>query len=259
MNDLQKFSYSGKEVRVVTKDGEPWFVGKDVAEVLGYTDTYGAIKKHVDEEDMQNCQNDSFRTPRGMTIVNESGVYSLVFASKLPTARAFKRWVTSDVLPTIRKHGAYMTPDVLRKTLDDPDYIIGLAKALKEEREKRLALEAEKVVLLPKAEYCDAVLRSPSLIPTNVIAKDYGMSAMRFNRMLEHMGVQYKRGNIWEMKAEYQDKGYTQSETFQREGSETTYCWNKWTEKGRQFLYDLLKSHEILPMSEREKKNWHTI
>lgn len=259
MNELQKFSYSGKEVRVVTRDGDPWFVGKDVTDVLGYTNNRKAIIDHVDEEDKGVTKCDTLGGTQKLTIINESGLYSLILSSKLPEAKCFKRWVTSDVLPTIRKHGVYMTPDVLRKTLDDPDYIIGLAKALKVEREKRLALEAEKVIMMPKAEYCDAVLRSPSLISTNVIAKDYGMSAVRFNRMLEHMGVQYKRGNIWEMKAEYQDKGYTQSETFRREGSETTYCWNKWTEKGRQFLYDLLKSHEILPMSEREKKNWHTI
>src|SRR5699024_10220107 len=89
-------------------ESEPWFVGKDVAEALGYSDTFGALKKHVDDEDKQNCQNDSFETPRGMTIINESGLYSLVLSSKLPTAKAFKRWITSEVIPSIRKTGGYI-------------------------------------------------------------------------------------------------------------------------------------------------------
>lgn len=95
------------EVRTVNIDGEPWLVGKDVATALGYVDTFGALKKHVDDEDKQNCQNDSFESPRGMTVINESGLYSLVLSSKLPTAKKFKRWVTSEVLPTIRKTGSY--------------------------------------------------------------------------------------------------------------------------------------------------------
>lgn len=109
MNELMIFE--NKEfgsIRAVTIDGEPWMVGKDVAAALGYGDTFGALKKHVDEEDKQNCQNDSFRTPRGMTIINESGLYSLVLSSKFLGAKKFKRWVTSEVLPSIREHGGYI-------------------------------------------------------------------------------------------------------------------------------------------------------
>lgn len=263
MDTLQKFSYENSQVRVVTKDGQPWFVGKDVTDILGFTNGRKAIEDHVDTEDRQILQKSPDVTfeipPRGYTIINESGIYSLTFSSRLPSAKQFKRWVTSEVLPSIRKHGAYLTPETMERVMDDPDFIIGLVQALKEERAKRFALEAEKQALLPKAEYCDAVLRSPSLIPTNVIAKDYGMSAVRFNRMLENMGIQYKRGNMWALKSQYQDKGYTQSETFQREGSLNTYCWNKWTETGRQFLYDTLKAHDILPMSERPRKNSHLL
>lgn len=93
------------ELRTVEISGEPWFVGKDVATALGYSDTFGALKKHVDAADKQNCQNDSFDTPRGMTIINESGLYSLILSSKLPSAKEFKHWVTSEVLPSIRKTG----------------------------------------------------------------------------------------------------------------------------------------------------------
>lgn len=96
------------KVRTVCIDGEPYFVGKDVAQALGYSDAFGAIKKHIDNEDKQNCQNDSFETPRGMTIINESGLYSLVLSSKLPKAKKFKRWVTSEILPSIRKTGAFI-------------------------------------------------------------------------------------------------------------------------------------------------------
>lgn len=113
MKDIQIFKNPEfGEVRTVNIDGEPWLVGKDVATALGYVDTFGALKKHVDDEDKQNCQNDSFESPRGMTIINESGLYSLVLSSKLPTAKRFKRWVTSEVLPTIRKTGSYSIPQL---------------------------------------------------------------------------------------------------------------------------------------------------
>lgn len=111
MNNLQIFnSEEFGEIRTVTIDNEPWFVGKDVATALGYSDTFGALKKHVDADDKQNCQNDSFDTPRGMTVINESGLYALIFGSKLDSAKSFKHWVTSEVLPAIRKTGSYQKP-----------------------------------------------------------------------------------------------------------------------------------------------------
>lgn len=126
------------ELRTVEISGEPWFVGKDVATALGYSDTFGALKKHVDAADKQNCQNDSFDTPRGMTIINESGLYSLILSSKLPSAKEFKHWVTSEVLPSIRKNGAYirnqenMTPaEIVARGLIAAQKII-------EEREKEI-------------------------------------------------------------------------------------------------------------------------
>ena len=117
-NNIKVFENSefGK-VRTVILNDEPWFVGKDVATALGYADSFGALKKHVDTEDKQNCQNDSFESPRGMTIINESGLYSLILSSKMPKARQFKRWVTSEVLPAIRKHGVFAVDTML----NDPD------------------------------------------------------------------------------------------------------------------------------------------
>ena len=131
MNDLQVFNFEQNQVRVIEQNGEPWFIGKDVAEILGYSDTFGALKKHVDDEDKQNCQNDSFETPRGFIVINESGLYSLILSSKLPTAKQFKHWITSEVIPSSRKHGAYMTPETIEKTLTNPDFIIQLAQQLK--------------------------------------------------------------------------------------------------------------------------------
>ena len=141
------------KVRTILINDEPYFVGKDVAEILSYTDTFGALKKHVDNEDKQNCQNDSFETPRGMTVINESGLYSLILSSKLPKAKKFKRWVTSEVLPTIRKTGSYSIqnkPDSY--TIDDP---IERAKRWIEEAEARKALEIKIKENEPKVALAD--------------------------------------------------------------------------------------------------------
>ena len=138
MNGLQIFENSKfGSIRTIIINNEPFFVGKDIAEILGYVDTYGALKKHVDEEDKQTCQNDSFETPRGLTVVNESGLYSLVIGSKLPSAKKFKRWVTSEVLPSIRKHGMYAEEELL----DNSDLLISVIQKLKEERERNKVLQ----------------------------------------------------------------------------------------------------------------------
>lgn len=158
MNDLMIFNNPEfEEIRTIEVNGEPWLVGKDVAKALGYSDHFGDLKKHVDDEDKQNCQNDSFETPRGMTIINESGLYSLVLSSKLPGAKKFRRWVTSEVLPSIRKTGGYAIPR------DCPSALRALADA----EEKRLALVAEserqaQVIadFEPIRQYVDLILES---------------------------------------------------------------------------------------------------
>lgn len=142
MNEIKIFENSEfGAVRTVTIDNVPYFVGKDVTTVLGYADTFGALKKHVDEEDKQNCQNDSFESPRGLTVINESGLYSLILGSQLPMAKKFKKWVTSEVLPAIRKQGGYLTNEKIEEVLNNPDTIIQLATNLKAEREKRKQAE----------------------------------------------------------------------------------------------------------------------
>lgn len=261
MNELQNFTFDGSTVRTITINDEPYFVGKDVAEVLGYADTFGALKKHVDDEDKQNCRNDSFESNRGLTVINESGLYSLIIGSKLPTAKRFKRWVTSEVLPSIRKHGAYATAPTIDRMIEDPDFAIQLLQNLKEEREQRRRLETMNAVqaqqideLQPKASYYDVVLNCKDLMSISKIAKDYGWSAMKMNTYLHEKGIQYKQGNIWLLYQKYADKGYTSTKTHPYTGNDGeihTKVHTHWTQKGRLFIYDLLKSEGILPLMER--------
>lgn len=166
MNELQVFtSNEFGEVRTVVINDTPWFVGKDVAVVLGYQNSSRDINRHVDEEDRQNYQNGTFDSPRGMTVINESGLYSLILSSKLPKAKEFKRWVTTEVLPAIRRHGAYMTEQTLEEALSSPESLIKLATELKDAKDTNKKLEAvnanltvEKQIMQPKADYFDELV-----------------------------------------------------------------------------------------------------
>ena len=240
------------EIRTLLIDGEPWFVGKDVAEVLGYAKTRNAVAQHVDDEDKTpaliqgGCSTGSQTT----TIINESGLYCLILKSKLPAAKRFKRWVTTEVIPAIRKHGAYMTTETLYKTMSDPRELAKLLNALADEKDKNKKLTADNALLSVKAKYYDKILASPDAIPVTFIAKDYGMSASAFNRMLYHYGIQYPLRKSWCLYQDYAEKGYTQTKTYSY--SENRVCVHTcWTQKGRLFLYEFLKSNGILPLCER--------
>lgn len=156
------------EIRAVWINGAIWFVGKDSATALGYADAFGALKKHVDEEDKLVCQIDSAGQKRDVTVINESGLYSLILSSKLPGAKRFKRWVTAEILPSVRTHGAYMTPEVIERTLTDPDYIIQLATTLKMEQQKRRALEEKVKADAPAVFFAEAVTGAD----TNILIRD---------------------------------------------------------------------------------------
>lgn len=296
MTDLQIFNFNGADIRTLTIDGEPYFVGKDVAEILGYAIPTKAVTDHVDKEDrkteilnttelFQNGNNvKESQAPQNRTnvkksqkfqngnnvkksqssqnatgyqnidLITESGVYSLIFASKLPTAKKFKHWVTSEVLPAIRKHGGYLTDKKIEEALYNPDTLIKLATQLKEEREGRLIAEQQVAELKPKASYLDEILENKELITVSVIAKDYGMSAMEFNKLLHNLKVQFKQGKNWLLYSSYQSLGWTSSSTNQvtkKDGSTMNVMNTKWTQKGRLGLYELLKRHDILPMIER--------
>lgn len=155
---------TGAQLRTVDINGSPYFVGKDVAEALGYSDPFGAIKKHVDSEDKQNCQNDSFESPRGMTVINESGLYSLILASHLPAAKQFKRWVTAEVLPAIHRQGGYMV-DLANETPEET-----MARALKiaaatiERQQSRIdALEAHNNLQARELAAADTTIKQQHL------------------------------------------------------------------------------------------------
>lgn len=166
-------------------NGEPWFVGKDVANILGYENGSRDINRHVDSEDRQNYQNGTFESPRGMTVINESGLYSLILSSKLPRAKEFKHWVTSEVLPAIRKHGGYLTPQKVEEALLNPDTLIKLATTIKEERAKNAALSSEIALLTPKAEFYDAVANSESLFSMRDVAITLGRKGFGRNNIFK--------------------------------------------------------------------------
>ena len=173
MNELKIFENTefGK-VRATEINGEAWLVGKDVAEILGYERPTKAVTDHVDSEDRDVVPiQDSIGRMQNTPIINESGLYSLIISSKLPQAKKFKRWVTAEVLPSIRKHGAYMTPQKIEEVLLSPDTIIKLATDLKAEREERMKLQRESEEMKPKALFADAVSASKTSILIGDLAK----------------------------------------------------------------------------------------
>jgi len=237
-------------VRTITIDGQPWFVGKDVAAILGYENTSRDVNRHVDVEDKGTTE---MVTPGGrqrLIIINESGLYSLILSSKLPSAKRFKRWVTSEILPSIRKHGGYVTFDTLDEMLRSPKFTNEFLRKLNEERRKSAVWEELVVELTPMALYCDLILQSKTAIPVTLIAKDYGMSAARFNRILHIIGIQYRVGKTWVLYQKYAGKGYTQTRTYHigENASSTQTCW---TQRGRLFLYETLKGLGIVPLGEK--------
>jgi prophage antirepressor-like protein len=214
-------------VRTITIDGQPWFVGKDVASILGYENTSRDVNRHVDTEDKGTTE---MVTPGGrqrLIIINESGLYSLILSSKLPSAKRFKRWVTSEILPSIRKYGGYVTFDTLDEMLRSPKFTNEFLRKLNEERRKSAVWEELVVELTPMALYCDLILQSKTAIPVTLIAKDYGMSAARFNRVLHIIGIQYRVGKTWALYQKYAGKGYTQTRTYHigENVSSTQTCW----------------------------------
>lgn len=172
MNELEIFKNEEfGEIRTITINNEPWFVSKDVAFVLGYSNPRDAISKHVDVEDKGVAKCDTLGGSQDLTVINESGLYSLILSSKLPTAKKFKHWVTSEVLPTIRKHGVYATAETIENIIANPDNGIKLLQALKAEQDKNKALEVENTELKPKALFADAVAGSNTSMLIRELAK----------------------------------------------------------------------------------------
>jgi len=250
-NQVQVFQNEefGK-VRVIEKDGQPWWVLTDVCKALGLSNPSIVAQRLDDDErlkvDPKSDLGSRSNTP--VTIISESGLYATILRSDKPQARAFRKWITSVVVPSIRLHGAYISPDILRRMREDRAFADELLERLENAETKNQALTAHVKKLRPKARYCDVILQPPQAVPVSIVAKDYGMTATAFNRLLHELGVQYRVGRTWLLYKDLSDRGYTVSKTYQIGGEVTVHtCW---TQKGRQFIYRLLSLCGILPCVE---------
>lgn len=254
MKDLKIFENNefGEMRAILDENGEPWFVASDVCKSLEIKNTTDALKR-LDEDEKSRF---NLGLPGGATnVVNEHGLYNLILASRKKEAKQFRRWITHEVIPAIRKDGGYM----LVNRDDSEEEIMAKAVLIAQKSMERLKLEnkqKDQIIgeLKPKADYVDKILQNKSLIKVSAIAKDYGMSAQELNKLLHKMRIQYKQGDQWLLYSKIQDKGYTSSETHvyeKKDGSTDIRLLTKWTQKGRIFLYDELKKNGYLPMIER--------
>ena len=219
------------------EQGEPLFCAKDVCDALGYKQTHKAVKRHVDEGDGMKRPTPTTSGVQTMLYVNESGLYALILSSKLESARRFKHWVTSEVLPSIRKNGGYM---IARP--DESDEII-LARAL-QIMQATLARRDEQIAKLkPRADYADHVLDSVSCFTVTQIGKELGMTGHDLNVLLCQMGIQYAQSGQYLLYADYARQGLAKNRTFSREANDGTLhtrTYLVWTERGRDFIHRLL-------------------
>ena len=264
------------KIRTLDINGEVWFVGKDICLAFGDENHRRSLGR-IDEDDRKTALIPTAGGRQRLIVINESGLYSLLFAMKpqkshkgvsdeyplevklrIMKLREFKRWVTSEVLPSIRKHGAYVTDELLEEIAANKEAAEKLFRELKEEKAKSRDLEEQLEANEPKCDFYDKVLQAQGLIPMTAISKDYGMSATRMNAMLYAFGVQYKMHcGTWVLYADYQDLGYTQTVTiFPRYDYNNPRLVMYWTHTGREFLYRFLKERGLVPVMERKS---HTI
>lgn len=257
MNDLMIFNNPEfGEIRTAKINDEPWFVGKDVAAALGYGEgksLANAVANHVDSEDKGVT---GMMTPGGqqnVVIINESGLYSLVLSSKLPSAKKFKRWVTSEVLPSIRKTGGYNMPkdypSALRALADKAEEVAKLAAENEVQRQAIADFE-------PMRQYLDTILASTGTMATTQIAADYDMSARRLNSILHEEGIQHNVNGQWILYKKHMGRGYTKSETIpivHANGRPDTKIMTKWTQKGRIMIHEILTKRGIQAIMDKKK------
>jgi len=238
------------KLEVLMLDGKPHFPAKECAEILGYAKSRNAIERHCKGALKRGVLTNGGKQEK--TYIPEGDLYRLIIRSKLPAAIRFEVWVCDSVLPTIRRHGAYISPDVLDRMREERAFTDNLLQRLSAEQAKIQALTEYADKLLPKALYYDNILQSPKALPVSVIAKDYSMSAVAFNRLLHELGIQYRVGKTktWVLYKAHAGQGYTVSKTYLIDGTEV-YVHTCWTQKGRLFLYDTLKRNSILPDAER--------
>ena len=224
------------QIRTCMVDGETYFVGKDVASGLGYKNTKNALMRHVDEEDKLGARFTTSGQNREMIVINESGLYSLILSSKLDSARRFKRWVTSEVLPAIRKNGRY--------ELEQQNRVLESRNALLEE----ITIQQK-----PLTDYARIILSSTQTVTITQIAQDYGLSPVGMNQLLFKLHIQHKVGGQWILYIPYLNKGYVQSFSsyfVKSDGEVQVKLHTRWTQSGRLFLYEELKKAGVLPLME---------
>nr|DAW40751.1 MAG TPA: repressor domain protein [Caudoviricetes sp.] len=252
MSEMMKFTNEQfGTVRTIEEDGKILFCAKDVAIALGYKDTTNAIKQHC-RGVVKHHLIDSLGRSQETNFIPEGDIYRLVIGSALPGAEKFEAWIFDEVLPSIRKTGGYISGQESLSPAELMAKALLVAQRTLDEREARLiALAAENQKLLPKATYCDMVLQTKNAVPITQIAKDYGMSAIKLNKLLHDLKVQYKIDKCWVLYQDYADKGYTKSMTHVI-SEDKSIIHTYWTQTGRLFLYELLKEKcGILPIMEK--------
>lgn len=259
------------ELGILQEGDKFWFPASECAVKLGYSTPRDAVKRHcphVVKRDMgvqTGVKSDGSAAEQtvGKNFIPEGDLYRLIIRSKLDSAQRFESWVFDEVLPSIRRHGAYVMPELLEELQRNTEKNAKLLADLAAEQRSRIrleetnrALEAEKKSLLsaveeakPKVSYYDLILQNPAAVPVTLIAKDYGYSAVRFNALLHEFGIQYSVGGTWELYQDYADRGYTHGNVYMtKEGH--TKMHTCWTQKGRLFLYGFLKASGIVPKVE---------
>ena len=234
MKDLQNFNFDGNKVEIFEYNGEILFNPKDVGRCLGITDVNSSIRNFKSNQKIKITNKDLEMhgvhirklNNAGETFLKESGVYKLIFKSHKESAERFQDWVTDEVLPSIRKHGAYMTDDILERTLADPDFMIKLLTNLKEEKEKRKLAE----------ERANRLIHNNRTYTATEIAKELGFkSAREFNKDLENKKIQYKTNGTWVLSADYSDKDYVSIKQQELDNGAVIYN-RRWTGSGREWL-----------------------
>ena len=240
-------------VRAIEEGNKVLFCATDVARALGYSNQRDAVGRHCKGV----VKRDTLTSggTQELSFIPEGDVYRLIIRSNLPSAEKFEHWVFDDILPSIRKHGLYAIDDVL----ENPDLLIKALTELKKEREEKKRLELENAVkaqqiaeMQPKVSYYDIVLACPDLVTITQIAKDFGLSAKKLNKILKEKKIQFKQGRTWFLYQKYAEQGYTQSKTYLYDEDNHTAMHTLWTQKGRLFIYELLKADGILPVMEQE-------
>ena len=276
-NAIQSFTNTEfGELEILQEGDKFWFPATKCAQILGYSNPYKAILDHCKKYGLtkregvflkRNKDGSTMEQVNSANYISEGNLYRLICRSKLESAERFEYWVFEDVLPSIRKHGAYISPEVLEELQKNTEKNAELLATLATEQRNRLRLEDENrrlseaertlratvEITQPKATYYDLILENPEAVPVTLIAKDYGYSAVKFNALLHEYKIQFAVGGTWELYQEYADLGYTHNNVhYTKTGHNKVHmCW---TQKGRLFLYDFLKNEGILPMIEQPRQ-----